>query len=80
MASLLRNVLRVNQSRGILSARLLSRNVINCEKAAAVPSRTPAEEDGKLSGKTHRVNNFEKRILVWTGKYKSMAEVPAWVT
>ncbi|XP_018327883.1 UPF0389 protein CG9231 [Agrilus planipennis] len=28
---------------------------------------------------THRVNNFEKRCLVWTGKYKTIEEVPGLV-
>ncbi|XP_030387185.1 UPF0389 protein CG9231 [Scaptodrosophila lebanonensis] len=30
--------------------------------------------------KTHQVNNLERRFLVWTGKYKSQAEVPDFVS
>ncbi|KAK9879316.1 hypothetical protein WA026_004169 [Henosepilachna vigintioctopunctata] len=33
------------------------------------------EPEGKLKI-THKVNNFERRILVWTGKYKTIGEVP----
>lgn len=29
-----------------------------------------------LNRPTHKVNNLEKRFLVWTGKYKSVDEVP----
>lgn len=27
----------------------------------------------------HKVNNLERRFLVWTGKYKTLEEVPALV-
>lgn len=30
----------------------------------------------KLQAPTHRVNNLEKKFLVWTGKYKTVEEVP----
>ncbi|CAG9837773.1 unnamed protein product [Diabrotica balteata] len=29
---------------------------------------------------SHKVNNLEKKFLVWTGKYKNVAEVPPYVT
>lgn len=29
--------------------------------------------------KNHEPNNLEKRMLVWSGKYKSTAEVPTFV-
>lgn len=29
--------------------------------------------------KNHEPNNLEKRMLVWTGKYKNVAEVPSFV-
>lgn len=28
---------------------------------------------------SHKVNNLERRFLVWTGKYKTVAEVPDFV-
>ncbi|RZB39786.1 UPF0389 domain containing -like, partial [Asbolus verrucosus] len=36
-------------------------------------------EHSKLDGGSHKVNNLEKKFLVWTGKYKSVEEVPAYV-
>ncbi|BFF97133.1 uncharacterized protein DMAD_05615 [Drosophila madeirensis] len=30
--------------------------------------------------KNHQPNNMEKRFLVWSGKYKSQADVPAFVS
>ncbi|KAJ3664960.1 hypothetical protein Zmor_000488 [Zophobas morio] len=36
-------------------------------------------QSSKLDSKSHRVDNLEKRFLVWTGKYKSVAEVPTFV-
>jgi len=32
-----------------------------------------------LGANAYKVNNLEKRFLVWTGKYKSVEEVPALV-
>lgn len=31
-------------------------------------------------GTPHKVNNMEKKFLVWTGKFKNIAEVPAFVS
>lgn len=31
-------------------------------------------------GPSHRVDKLEKKFLVWTGKYKTAAEVPDFVT
>lgn len=37
-------------------------------------------DDGRrLTGDTHKVNNFEKRLLVWVGKYKRVEDIPAYV-
>lgn len=35
--------------------------------------------DSILKSATHKPDNMEKRMLVWTGKYKSVDEVPAFV-
>lgn len=75
MAGLLRN----SVNRFTLSLRAFSRNVVRLEKAST-PAAVDAEaQAGKLSGKTHRVNNLEKRFLVWSGKYKSVNDVPSFV-
>ncbi|KAK5649828.1 hypothetical protein RI129_000857 [Pyrocoelia pectoralis] len=37
------------------------------------------EEVKRLPNETYKVNNFEKRILVWMGKYKNVSDVPAFV-
>lgn len=38
------------------------------------------QEHTKLQGRgDHKVNNLEKRFLVWTGKYKTLEEVPTFV-
>jgi hypothetical protein len=36
-------------------------------------------DHSKLDSASHKVNNLEKRFLVWTGKYKSVDEVPNFV-
>lgn len=33
-----------------------------------------------FEGSPHRVNNWERRFLVWTGKFKKLDEVPAFVS
>nr|XP_023029045.1 UPF0389 protein CG9231 isoform X1 [Leptinotarsa decemlineata] len=38
------------------------------------------EHDAGKIDSSHKVNNLEKRFLVWTGKYKNINEVPAYVT
>lgn len=37
------------------------------------------EMPGHRIGPTHKVDNLEKKFLVWTGKYKTAAEVPDFV-
>ena len=37
------------------------------------------DESKRLPNETYKVNNFEKRMLVWMGKYKSIEEVPGYV-
>lgn len=43
-----------------------------------VPKRNYTDLD-KLQA-PHKVNNLEKRFLVWTGKYKTLDEVPNFVS
>ncbi|CAG9859534.1 unnamed protein product [Phyllotreta striolata] len=35
---------------------------------------------GELGSTTHKVNNLERRFLVWTGNYKTVKEVPTYVS
>ncbi|EEZ98829.1 UPF0389 protein CG9231 [Tribolium castaneum] len=41
--------------------------------------RKEHSDSSKYAGTGHRVNNLEKKFLVWTGKYKTVEEVPAYV-
>lgn len=76
--------LRNTAKRCIYSVRTFTKNCTRFDKSAipATPKKVSAvveeiQRTGKLSGKTHRVNNLEKRFLVWSGKFKSIDEVPA---
>ncbi|KAJ8940015.1 hypothetical protein NQ314_010846 [Rhamnusium bicolor] len=37
-------------------------------------------DHGRIDPSSHKVNNLEKRFLVWTGKYKTVEEVPSFVS
>lgn len=44
------------------------------------PKQAPESESSKIhSARTHKVDNLERKMLVWTGKYKSADEVPNYV-
>lgn len=52
------------------------------EPSKEAPKSQPAADSGvnhvaNLGSRTHAPNNFEKRLLVFTKKYKSTDEVPA---
>lgn len=74
-------LLRNATHRYVQSMRNFTRNAVRLEKTST--TQPAVDEDlqrtGKLSGKTHRVNSLEKRLLVWTKKYKSIDEVPSYV-
>lgn len=39
-----------------------------------------AKDSGAVKlGHTHKPNDFERKVLVWTGKYKTVDEVPGMV-
>lgn len=47
-----------------------------------VEAPKPSSESSKLhssSKATHKVNGLERKMLVWTGKFKSADEVPSYV-
>jgi Protein of unknown function (DUF1075) len=58
------------------SARLLSTPV---ETPKPVQQQTPPPANEKYNSANHKVNDIERRMLVWTGKYKSVDEVPGYV-
>lgn len=39
----------------------------------------PAADDPMRNRASHRPDNLEKKFLVWTGKYKSVEEVPEYI-
>lgn len=43
------------------------------------PKPTPTSVDPTKNRATHRPDNLEKKFLVWTGKYKSVDEIPAYI-
>lgn len=47
----------------------------------STPVETPKPENAgaSLSSKTHKVDNFERKMLVWTGKYKTADEIPTYI-
>lgn len=53
----------------------VQRIFLNTQVANSVSIRT----ETKYGGTGHKVNNLEKKFLVWTGKYKTVDEVPAYV-
>lgn len=40
---------------------------------------SPVHYDERIRADTHKVNNLEKRFLVWTKKFKSIEEVPTYI-
>uniref|UniRef100_A0A336JZR8 CSON014439 protein n=1 Tax=Culicoides sonorensis TaxID=179676 RepID=A0A336JZR8_CULSO len=44
------------------------------------PSSGPSSSSDHDLKASHKVDNFERKILVWTGKYKSVDEVPKMVS
>lgn len=45
-----------------------------------VISRCPFLKFSNFEGTPHKVNNLEKKFLVWTGKFKTIKEVPDFVS
>lgn len=60
------------------SARLFS-TPVPTPKAAETTKPEVAESSSRLKSATHKVDNLERKMLVWTGKYKSADEVPTYV-
>lgn len=47
--------------------------------AQAPAAGGPANPDINVSSRTHRPNDFEKRLLVFTKKYKTTEEIPQYI-
>lgn len=73
-------------------ARAQQQQSAACSSSSSVqpkePPKTPAtttstagaaSDASNISSRTHRPNDFEKRILVWTKKYKSTDEIPQYI-
>lgn len=65
MASFLRSIFNTKPNQPSIASRFLNTTAVKFSDA------------GMINGKTHKVSNFEKRILVWAGKFKSVNDVPA---
>lgn len=72
MSCLVRNIIHQNKN----LTRFFSREVVKYKKSTPTIA-TPIEDNPKFAPIQHKVNNLERRILVWTGKYKSLSDVPA---
>lgn len=67
--------LTVVARRGLLSGFLRNNAIrLYCTPANQQSSSTDINKG------THRVNDFEKKMLVWGGKFKSTDEVPNYVS
>lgn len=49
------------------------------EAPKAAAEATPSAENLLIGSRTHRPNDFEKRLLVFTKKYKSKEEIPQYI-
>lgn len=59
--------------------RISFRNLRAFSTAVESPEAKPPKSGTQMSTKTHKVDGMERRMLVWTGKYKSTDEVPSYV-
>ncbi|XP_070496041.1 UPF0389 protein CG9231 [Chironomus tepperi] len=73
-----------------MSLSLISRRntvLINLFRQSIRPLCTPVQSSSQNSSAidpksrgTHRPNNFEKKLLVWSGKFKTTEEIPGYVS
>ncbi|EAT46495.1 AAEL002350-PA [Aedes aegypti] len=66
-------------------ARAQQQQTAACSSSSSVqpkePPKTPTSptQDINVSSRTHRPNDFEKRLLVFTKKYKTTDEIPQYI-
>lgn len=59
---------------------MVSSYLCNKQPAMSEEKRSDNAMDILQGGINHKVNNLEKRFLVWSGKYKSVDDVPPTVS
>lgn len=81
--SLVRNISNVLR---ISSAYKSPISWIRVMSSTPVPSKPDESKSTPISGDptignrpTHRPDNLEKKFLIWTGKYKSIDEIPEYI-
>ncbi|XP_065084568.1 UPF0389 protein CG9231 [Ochlerotatus camptorhynchus] len=73
------------QLRTGLVARTQQQMSAFCSSSSIEPKQPPkpaaqdAHSASNVSSRTHKPNNFEKRLLVFTKKYKSVDDIPAYI-
>lgn len=70
-------------------ARLQQQQTAACSSSSSVQPKEPPKaptptagssaQDTNISSRTHRPNDFEKRLLVFTKKYKTTEEIPQYI-
>lgn len=58
---------------------LMPRTGILTQNVKSMLSTSVRLESNRIHTNLHKVNNLEKKFLVWTKKFKSVEEVPAMV-
>ncbi|XP_062953842.1 protein FAM162B [Cynocephalus volans] len=63
------------------SAPLPPRGLLRYSSGGAPSGSAPSDQAGKVHRvpTQHRPSQFDKKILLWTGRFKSMEEIPPWV-
>lgn len=72
MASILRNVIKSYSNQQV---RYFTPTSVKNDKITT-SSATQNGKPGVVGSNMHKVSNFQKRILVWVGKYKTVEEIP----
>lgn len=78
LARLAGRQLRAGTGNGLLQSRSYASSSVEPSKEAPKPATAAsgANPAASIGSRTHAPNNFEKRLLVFTKKYKSTDEVP----
>ncbi len=74
------NVLRISSAYNspITWTRLMSSTPVPSQPESTKPK--PVSGDHTMGNRaTHKPDNLEKRFLVWTGKYKSVDDIPEYI-
>lgn len=80
--SLVRNISNVLRISSTYKPTMSWTRVMSSTPAPVEPEKTPKPVSGDAATghrATHRPDNLEKKFLVWTGKYKTVDEVPEYI-